>query len=890
MPVPTRLGRLGAPALTLLALAALAPSVPAPTRAQPQPEGPIVAGDLPSTRQRKIELLCQGARKRFYRAQQAERSKKAAATRPGLAKPGRRVRPAPPVQPPGASRPAAPFEVQSTQVAPTNVRVNNKTGDAASAAQSEQWLALWGNLGLCAWNDGQGFVSGGSRQGVGVTTDGGATWTDLGSPPAPPSAIWSSDPVVGLNEKTGEFYYCGLFDQPSLSRNGVGVVRGTFSGTTFVWDTPRVVRSVSDATDAIDKCWMVADSSSGNLYVSYTHFAVVGITVTDSIVIQRSTNNGLNWGPMITLSTPSSVALYQGSRIAVGPAGEVYVAWYEIGPSTFDFQRIRKSTDQGVSFGAQGTVCQFYDNYGTGAPGFNRDRGVEFPSVTVDRSLGANRGRVHVAWNESLNWYNDPLGGLGTQNEVESNNTAATANLFTPGRFLSGNLSPNTDQDWWRFAATAGVSYILVFPFNNVPANMHYSMEVICTDGVTKLALSGDITPSSQGGTGGGQGNIVFTAPTTATYYLRLAGIPPDPAGSYLIATGTNSVPGPVGERGRDQRDVFVATSTDGGATWLTPVRMNDDAALYDNWLPEVAVNREGYPYSMWFDFRNDAACGGSSDIYASRSTDGGATWAANQRVTTASTAWTTTLSNIAPNQGDYNGLYGGDVVGYAWGDGRLGDVDVFSAVLNTSFDAACPANPSADAGTSVDLPFNVTNNNVMFAHTLDYTLTSERNWPGLPLNGSFSFATGLHQLLLNVSVPDTAAGGTNRLCFMVSQPNNAVARACCTDLTITNSPVGVTPGPAAFSLSPARPNPVTAGGGTVIRYGLPRAGRASLRVYGTRGERVRTLLDGPQPADSASATWDLRDDAGREVPSGIYYVRLEFEGRSLQRRLVVIR
>src|SRR5262249_36940029 len=197
-----------------------------------------------------------------------------------------------------------------------------------------------------------------------------------------------------------------------------------------------------------------------------------------------------------------------------------------------------------------------------------------------------------LAGKESVTWYTDPLGGLGCANDVEPNNTPGTATPFTPGRALNGALSPNSDQDWWSFTATAGVSYIFVFPQNSVPLNMHYSMDIYCSNGTTHLAMGGDVTPSAQGGPGGGQGNIVFTAPASGTYYFRMAGIPPDPAGAYLVYTGTNNVPGPAGERGRDQRDVFVATSTDGGANWNTPVRMNDDAALFDDWLPEVAVGR----------------------------------------------------------------------------------------------------------------------------------------------------------------------------------------------------------------------------------------------------------------------------------------------------------
>jgi hypothetical protein len=342
--------------------------------------------------------------------------------------------------------------------------------------------------------------------------------------------------------------------------------------------------------------------------------------------------------------------------------------------------------------------------------------------------------------------------------------------------------------------------------------------------------------------------------------------------------------------RGRDQRDAFVATSTDGGTTWLTPVRVDDDAALYDNWLPEVAVGRDGYPCAMWFDFRNDATCGGRSDIYTSRSTDGGATWAANQIVTTTSTNWTTTLTNIIPNQGDYNALYSGSTLGYAWADGRLGDVDVFSAAVNTGYALGCPSDRSGNVSTSVDIPFQITVNNLLFPTPLDYALTSARGWPGFPMTGNATFVAGLHQFNFSVPVPDTAAGGDNRLCFIVTQPNNAVAETCWVNLTVTGSPVGIPDTALRFTLAPSWPNPVAAGQIASIQYSLPRAGSASLRIYGARGEHVRTLLDGTRPPGTATATWDLRDDGGREVPSGVYYYRLEFEGQRLQQRLVVVR
>ena len=45
---------------------------------------------------------------------------------------------------------------------------------------------------------------------------------------------------------------------------------------------------------------------------------------------------------------------------------------------------------------------------------------------------------------------------------------------------------------------------------------------------------------------------------------------------------------------GVDKTDIFVVQSTDGGATWGAPVRVNDDATTTDQWQPTLAVTPDG--------------------------------------------------------------------------------------------------------------------------------------------------------------------------------------------------------------------------------------------------------------------------------------------------------
>src|SRR5439155_224044 len=187
------------------------------------------------------------------------------------------------------------------------------------------------------------------------------------------------------------FYFCAMADSGgdeavTTAQNGLVIVPLTFSGTTPAWGSPRLVRSVNSASAFIDKPWMCADSSSGTVYVTYTAFDRRG----DEIDFQRGPG-AAQWTTPQRLSAAADEGLVQGSRVAVGPGGEVYTVWYAIGTDTVsahpdafkDFFRTRKSTNQGTAFGTQTDVTGVYANFGTGAPAFNRGNGITFPSPAV---------------------------------------------------------------------------------------------------------------------------------------------------------------------------------------------------------------------------------------------------------------------------------------------------------------------------------------------------------------------------------------------------------------------------------------------------------------------------------------------------------------------------
>src|SRR6185436_3605622 len=262
-----------------------------------------------------------------------------------------------------------------------NVRANNPAGDAAGDGQAEASLAVHGNNILIAWNDGHGFnLPSGDIQGGGYSTNGGTSFTDFGIPPKPAAWTWNSDPVITVNEKTGTFYYCGLIDRivsNNVVENGICVVSATFPGGVLTWGTPVLAVQAAPSTISFDKQWIEADSTSDSLYLAYTNF---NSTSGSQIDFVRSAN-GTTWSAPSKISSASGNGLVHGVRLAAGPNGEVYAVWSEIGPIDVDFFRIRRSDNAGATFGAEFTLPSYYANFGTGAPGFNRERGITFPSL-----------------------------------------------------------------------------------------------------------------------------------------------------------------------------------------------------------------------------------------------------------------------------------------------------------------------------------------------------------------------------------------------------------------------------------------------------------------------------------------------------------------------------
>lgn len=119
------------------------------------------------------------------------------------------------------------------------------------------------------------------------------------------------------------------------------------------------------------------------------------------------------------------------------------------------------------------------------------------------------------------------------------------------------------------------------------------------------------------------------------------------------------------------------------------------------------------------------------------------------------------------------------------------------------------------------------------------------------------------------------------------SQYNFAVARILA-EVSQTGVPDAAR-GPAGLRVSAPRPNPTALGAAVDVELDAPV--QTSAAVFDVSGRAVRVLF-GDRVLDSGrhTLTWDGRDDAGRPVTTGVYFLRVATLGGDQVRRVVVIR
>jgi len=347
---------------------------------------------------------------------------------------------APPPCPAGqAAQAGMPAPLRFALLAPgVNVKVTLTEAEIRRRLQSETTIAVSGQNIVVGYNDEGDHVS--------YSTDGGSTWRQSRLSTYPGVLATSGDPVVAAGPNN-RFYHSFLAGN-TLGQSTIGVARSDNGGASWSAPTNATATVTGTLGGFHDKEWMAVDNHPasrfrGNVYVSWTMFS----PQTSSIRFVRSTDGGLTWSQAMAvteLSQQDNLAeqVVQGSFIATGPGGEVYVAWYD---SRVNGIRLRQSLDGGATFSdpvtALSPVGFTFSVYLTG----NFDVPA-FPQIAVDSSSGPSRGTVYVTANALTSAGHMDVfltrssdGGATWSAPLRVNNDATTTDQFMPAIAVAEN-------------------------------------------------------------------------------------------------------------------------------------------------------------------------------------------------------------------------------------------------------------------------------------------------------------------------------------------------------------------------------------------------------------------------------------------------------------------
>jgi len=93
---------------------------------------------------------------------------------------------------------------------------------------------------------------------------------------------------------------------------------------------------------------------------------------------------------------------------------------------------------------------------------------------------------------------------------------------------------------------------------------------------------------------------------------------------------------------------------------------------------------------------------------------------------------------------------------------------------------------------------------------------------------------------------------------------------------------------PLVYALHPNQPNPFNPE--TVIRYEIPEASDVYLIIYNVMGQQIRTLISAQQKAGVHQVIWDAKDNFGRNVSTGIYFIRMESNAFQQTRKMLLLK
>jgi len=238
------------------------------------------------------------------------------------------------------------------------------------------------------------------------STTSGKTWSQQNLSSV--YGVWG-DPVTRF-DAYGNLYFVHL----SNPDNGywidrIVIQKSTDNGVTFNQGSHTGVYSPHNQ----DKAWIAIDMTDSaykdNLYVTWTEFDSYGSSSPNDssrILFSKSSDFAESWSQAKVISDKSGDCIDsdntdEGAVPAVGPNGEIYVAW--AGPYGIMFD---KSLDGGETWGKDIFVADQIGGWDYDVSGVSRANGL--PVTVCDTGNSPYRGNIYIMWTDQRNGATNP--------------------------------------------------------------------------------------------------------------------------------------------------------------------------------------------------------------------------------------------------------------------------------------------------------------------------------------------------------------------------------------------------------------------------------------------------------------------------------------------------
>jgi hypothetical protein len=446
------------------------------------------------------------------------------------------------------------------------------------------------------------------------------------------------------------------------------------------------------------------------------------------------TQGGLHARTSVLAATPGTNVRTSGSQTASRSESDIRINYWNPSKIIVASNNIASSGTQGVYYSADG--------------------GVTWGQTTLPLASGDSfHSDPTVDWSSDGTAWSTTMGINGSVLKVQSYRSANGGATWTFDGTISGSQTNTDKQMQWidHSASSAFANNNYVIWHNGNPAFMNrrtssgWGTPIQVSDSqATGTCIGADVKTNSAGDVFGffpdtgsrgiymvksTNGGTSYAAPVklVTTYDSYDIGVPAFSSrrillyvsgGAYRNGTtnnvyalwsdlsGDSGCTAAANEPGTNASStcktrIWFSRSTDGGATWSARVKINNQSGLNDQFNPFLAIDEtNGTLGAMYYDTVNDSTRK-KVDVYYQMSTDGGATWQAAVKVSTAMTDETAAGADSGNQFGDYNSLSGyANAFFPSWTDRRNNaKEEIWTAKITTSTTATYSI--SGSAGTS---------------------------------------------------------------------------------------------------------------------------------------------------------------------------------------------